>query len=60
MNTSCVHRDIPQNDPCRGKKKPSAFATSGNSYHQSVEDQNPVPGTPSLDLRLVRITKIRN
>jgi hypothetical protein len=31
-----------------------------SSYHQSVEDPNPVPGTPSLDLRLVRITKIRN
>jgi hypothetical protein len=25
-----------------------------------VEDPNPVPGMPSLDLRLVRIMKIRN
>jgi hypothetical protein len=28
-----------------------------NSCHQSVEDPNPVPGTPSLDLRLVRVNQ---
>jgi hypothetical protein len=61
MNIRCVHHDIPHDlTLARGGKQPSAFATYGSSYHQSMEDPNPVPGTPSLDLRLVRITKIRN
>jgi hypothetical protein len=60
MNISCVHRDPTESDPCCEGKQPSAFVTSGSSYHQSVEDPNPVPSTPSLDLRLVRITKICN
>jgi hypothetical protein len=29
-------------NPCHGGKQPSAFATSGNSYDQSVEDLNPI------------------
>jgi hypothetical protein len=49
-----------ESDPCREGNQPSTFATSGNSYHQSVEDPNPISVVPSLDLRLVRIMKIRN
>jgi hypothetical protein len=50
MNISCVHHDIPHD----------LSLAAEESGHQSVEDPNPIPGTPSLDLRLVRITKICN
>jgi hypothetical protein len=39
---------------------PSASATSGSSSHRSAEDPNPVPGTPSLDLRLDKVNKDPN
>jgi hypothetical protein len=35
----------------------SAYSTSGSSSHQSVEDPSPIPGMPSLDLRLVRVNQ---
>jgi hypothetical protein len=36
---------------------PSAYSTSGSFCHRSVEDPNPVPGTPSINLRLVRVNQ---
>jgi hypothetical protein len=36
---------------------PSAYSTSGSSCHRSVEDPIPVPGTPSLDLIIVRVNQ---
>jgi hypothetical protein len=36
------------------------LTTFGSSFHRSVEDPNHVPGTPSLDLRLVRVNKDPN
>jgi hypothetical protein len=41
----------------RGGTLPSAYSTSGSFCHRSVEDLNPVPGTPSLDHRLVRVNQ---
>jgi hypothetical protein len=38
----------------------SASATSSSSSHRSAEDPNPVPGMPSLDLRLARVNKDPN
>ncbi|KAM0851195.1 hypothetical protein ACQ4PT_052591 [Festuca glaucescens] len=35
-------------DPCHEETQPSFSATSGNSFHQSEEDPNPYPGTPSF------------
>jgi hypothetical protein len=52
MKISCVHHDIPQDM--------TLAVEESRHHHQSVEDPNPVLGTPSLDLRLVRITNIRN
>jgi hypothetical protein len=59
MNISCVHCNIPKDLTLSGETLPSASATSGTFGHQSVEDLNLVPGTPSLDLRLVRVNKTR-
>jgi hypothetical protein len=44
-------------DPFRRGTPPSAYSTSGSFCHRSVEDPNPVPGMPSLDLRLVRVNQ---
>jgi hypothetical protein len=54
LDITCVHHDIPKDH--RGTL-PSVYSTSGSSFHKSVEDPNPVPGTPSLDLRLVRVNQ---
>jgi hypothetical protein len=61
MNISCVHRDIPKD----------LTLVAEESIHPPLphlvvliikvrRTPNPVPGMPSLDLRLVRITKIHN
>jgi hypothetical protein len=55
-----VHRDIPKDLTLSTEERPSAYSTSGSSFHQSVEDPNPIPGMPSLDLRLVRVNKDPN
>jgi hypothetical protein len=44
-------------NPFCGGTLPSTYSTSGSFCHRSVEDLNPVPGTPSLDLRLVRVNQ---
>jgi hypothetical protein len=36
------------------------MSTLGRFHITSVEDPNPVPGTPSLDLRLVRVNEDPN
>jgi hypothetical protein len=59
LDIACVHRDIPK-DLTHTGTPPSAYSTSGSSFHRSVEDPNHVPGTPSLDLRLVRVNKDPN
>jgi hypothetical protein len=58
LDIAVVHRDIPKDLTL--STPPSAYSTSGSSCHQSVEDPNPTPGTPSLDLRLVRVNKEPN
>jgi hypothetical protein len=51
LDIAVVHRDIPKDLTLSAE----AYSTSGSSCHRSVEDPNPIPGTPSLDLRLVRL-----
>jgi hypothetical protein len=43
--------------PCRVGTQSSGSTTSGSYSHQSVEHMILYPGTPSLDLRVVRVTK---
>jgi hypothetical protein len=54
LDIACVHRDIPKDLTLCTGMLPSVYSTSGSSSHRSVEDPNPVPGTPSFDVRLVR------
>jgi hypothetical protein len=60
MNISCVHRDIPQDLTLAAKESSHPPLPHLVVLTISVEDPNPVPGTPSLDLRMVRITNICN
>jgi hypothetical protein len=53
-------KEVPLSDLSRGGTPPYTYSTPGSSCHRSVEDPNPVPGTPSLDLRLVRVNKDLN
>jgi hypothetical protein len=58
MKISCVHRDNPEDltlaaEECSHPPLPHLVVST-----IKVEDPNLVPGMPSLDLRLVRITKI--
>jgi hypothetical protein len=55
MNITCVHRNVPKDPTLATEERSHLFATSGSFFHQSVEDPIPVPGTLSLDLRLVRV-----
>jgi hypothetical protein len=57
LDMTCVHRDIPKDRTLSTGKLSSVYSTSGSSFHQSVEDPNPIPGMPSLDLRLVRVNQ---
>jgi hypothetical protein len=57
MDISCVNRDIPKDLTLTAEERRHPLTTSGSFCHRSVEDPNPVPGTPSLDLRLVRVNQ---
>jgi hypothetical protein len=62
MNISCVHHNIP-NDltlPTQEHNHPSLPHLVVLFIERSVEDPNPIPGIPSLDLRLVRALKDPN
>jgi hypothetical protein len=39
------------------RPEPFAYSTLGRFCYRSVEDPNPGPCTPSLDLRLVRVNQ---
>jgi hypothetical protein len=61
LDIACVHRDIPMDLTLTAVERcQSAYSTSGSSCHRSVEEPNPIPGMPSLDLRLVRVQKDLN
>jgi hypothetical protein len=57
LDIACVHRDIPKDLTLSAEERRHTLTTSGSFCHRSVEDLNPVPDTPSLDLRLIRVTQ---
>jgi hypothetical protein len=58
MGISCVHRDIPKDlILTTEERRPPLSPHLVVFCRRSVEDPNPVPGTLSLDLRLVRVNQ---
>jgi hypothetical protein len=58
LDIACVHRDIPKDLTLSAEERRYPLTPHLVVFsHRSVEDPNPVPGTPSLDLKLVRVNQ---
>jgi hypothetical protein len=60
LDIAVVHRDIPKNLTLSAEERRHPLTPHLVVLPNEVEDPNPIPGMPSLDLRLARVNKDPN